>query len=169
MCEYCEGMSSPISFPRKYTYESGNTQTLQFGFIINCKNKTLSSFTKDFKTGETNIDFTREIEYCPFCGMSLEEMEHIIKNKELYQYSTGKDAITYYCKNVKTNDIEYLEEALNNLHVLENNEPIENLMGCPNNYGLEYYEGLCFQDNMEEMSNADKIKLCNECWKKALE
>ncbi len=84
MCEYCEGISSPISFPRKYTYESGETQTLQFGFLINCENKTLSSFTKDFETGERAIDFTREIEYCPFCGISLEKMNKIMKRKEKY-------------------------------------------------------------------------------------
>lgn len=169
MCEYCEGISNPISFPRKYTYENGETQTLALGFIIDCENKTLSSFTKDLKTGERFIDFTREIEYCPFCGMSLEKINKIIKDKESYQCSTGKDIVINYCKNIETHDVEYLERALNNLTILEKNGAIENLEGCPTNYGLESYEELCFQTDTEYMSNKEKEKMCDECWRKALE
>lgn len=90
MCKYCEGISNPISFPQKVTYENGETQEIQDGFRINLKEKTLEIYQKDFKTGESIVVFSREIDYCPFCGIELEEMEDIINRKDLEKTIQGK-------------------------------------------------------------------------------
>lgn len=34
MCEYCDGTKSPLSFPYKYVYENGESDTIQYGFCI---------------------------------------------------------------------------------------------------------------------------------------
>ena len=81
----------------------------------------------------------------------------------------GKKQLLIFAKNVETHDIDYLENVLNNLHVLKKHQPGAHLSGCPSSYGLEYYEGLCFQANTENMSLKEKEKMCNDCWKKALE
>lgn len=74
MCEYCEGTSSPISFPIKYTFEIGEEQVLQYGFRI--ENGKLKMFEKDYDSGAYDILFEREIDFCPFCGEKLEEKDN---------------------------------------------------------------------------------------------
>lgn len=82
MCEYCEGISAPISFPEKVTYDNGETQQFQDGFRINLKDKTLETFIKDCDTGERHTIFSREIEYCPFCGINLDKIKCIMQDKD---------------------------------------------------------------------------------------
>lgn len=169
MCEYCEGISAPISFPQKLTYDNGETQQIQYGFRINFKERKLETFIKDCETGECDIVFSREIKYCPFCGILLDKIEKILENRKLYECATGKEVVINFCENVETHDIDYLENVLNNLHVLKKNQPVADLSGCPSSYGLEYYEGLCFQEDTKNMSLKEKEKMCNDCWRKALE
>lgn len=167
MCEYCEGISNPISFPQKVTYENGETQEIQDGFRINLKEKTLETYQKDFKTGESIVVFSRKIDYCPFCGIELEEMEDIINRKDLEKNNPRK-AVINFCRNIKTHDIEYLEQANHNLYILEHNKSTDYLLGCPNNYGLDFFVGLCWKEYPKEMTNKEKEELCRECWEKAL-
>ena len=74
MCEYCEGTSSPISFPIKYTFETGEEQVLQYGFKI--EDGKLKMFEKDYDSGACDILFEREIDFCPFCGEKLEKKDN---------------------------------------------------------------------------------------------
>lgn len=71
MCEYCDGAKSPLSFPYKYVYENGESDTIQYGFCIDKISGQLLFFTKNQDTGEKELLFKRVINYCPFCGESI--------------------------------------------------------------------------------------------------
>ena len=40
--------------------------------------------------------------------------------------------------------------------------------GCPQNFGLDDYIGLCELEENKNISENDIYKLCESCWKKAL-
>lgn len=79
MCEYCEGISNPISFPQKFMLDNGKEQVMQHGFKINLENEKIEFF-EDYGDKEKRIIlFSREIEYCPFCGEKLVKVKKIIQ------------------------------------------------------------------------------------------
>lgn len=81
----------------------------------------------------------------------------------------GKDIILEYCSTVQTHDIDHLQNAIDNERTIKNDE-YEDLSGCPMNYGLDNYEGLCeTRDDYEKLSYKEQCEMCNKCWKQALE
>lgn len=90
MCEYCEGISNPISFPMKINNmkKSFNDMTVQFGFMIN-DNK-IKMFIKNNYKEEKEILLEREIDYCPFCrqkiGEKMKWFKNIVKKYKTYKY-----------------------------------------------------------------------------------
>lgn len=78
----------------------------------------------------------------------------------------SKEIILNYCSELKTNDIDYLQNALENKSLIEHKE-FHLLNGCPSNYGLDDHVGLC---EIEDVGNEFKKQeaQCLSCWKQAL-
>lgn len=76
----------------------------------------------------------------------------------------GKSNITTYCKRMSKVDIEHVQDCIENLAFIENGE-ISKINGCPMNFGLDGYIGLC---ELEEVLAEDQYSQCEECWNKAL-
>lgn len=71
MCEYCDGIYSPVSFPVKVVYDNNEEETIQYGFLIKNKEK-LVFFVEPFnEKNSKEILFERKINYCPFCGEKI--------------------------------------------------------------------------------------------------
>lgn len=58
----------------------------------------------------------------------------------------NKERMIEFCDTLETHYVDHLENALENLSVLQNGTGC--FVGCPDNYGLEDYKGLCY-DNVE--------------------
>lgn len=69
----------------------------------------------------------------------------------------NKDKVINYCKNTCSVDEAHLENAKHNLNVINGLD--SEFEGCPSNYGLTDYQGLC-RDYGDDY--------CNECWNKVL-
>jgi hypothetical protein len=82
---------------------------------------------------------------------------------------TGKEIIMKYCRKTGRQDISHIENCVENLGYLENNE-IDKLEGCPSNYGLNYYVGVCERDGLTSTNTSSKelVEKCKECWEIAL-
>lgn len=86
MCEYCEGISNPISFPQTFTFDNGKEQVLQHGFKINLENEKIEFFESYDNSKENRITlFSREIDYCPFCGIKLSKIKKIVQKQNKRQ------------------------------------------------------------------------------------
>ena len=71
MCEYCDGIYSPVSFPIRVIYDNKEEETMQYGFLIKNKEK-LVFFVEPFnEKNNKEILFERKINYCPFCGEKI--------------------------------------------------------------------------------------------------
>lgn len=77
----------------------------------------------------------------------------------------SKEIINSYCEKLKKIDIKHIEEAVENKRLIEEGKYRE-LNGCPQNFGLENYIGLCEIEKVEE--TLQQINQCERCWKKAL-
>lgn len=72
MCEYCEEISNPISFPKTFTLNNGNKITVIHGLHIKkSKKRTKMEFFEKYEDNTKFILFERNINYCPFCGKKL--------------------------------------------------------------------------------------------------
>lgn len=70
-CEYCEGETSPISFPIKYIFADGKEKRTYYGFTINKDERKIAFFEADEKGNNKEFLFKRQIDYCPFCGKKI--------------------------------------------------------------------------------------------------
>ena len=80
---------------------------------------------------------------------------------------TGKNTILNYCKQFSMSSAEHIENCIENKRHIENGE-LSKLIGCPSNFGLDEFAGLCEE---EDVGNDYKLQCeqCEKCWKKALE
>jgi hypothetical protein len=79
---------------------------------------------------------------------------------------TGKDVILEYCDTVKTHDIDHLQSCLDNERDIRNGKT-KDLSGCPSSYGLDDFDGLCFEEEVKGYKA--QCEQCNRCWAQALE
>jgi len=79
---------------------------------------------------------------------------------------TGKDVILNYCETIKTHDIEHLQNCLDNEKDIKNGD-LSILAGCPMNFGLDDFEGLCEKEDVHGWQ-AQSLQ-CYNCWRQALE
>lgn len=80
--------------------------------------------------------------------------------------SNGKDTILKYCNQFSIYSVEHMENAIENSRLIEQGKYGE-LNGCPSNYGLDDFKGLCFEEEVE--GNEAQLEQCERCWKKALD
>lgn len=78
---------------------------------------------------------------------------------------TGKDIILEYCKNVSTNDIDYLQGCNDVVLSLEREGVNYHLDHCPSSVGLDDFRGDC-EDH--EVSQDEQDDQCKRCWERAL-
>lgn len=77
----------------------------------------------------------------------------------------SKDIILNYCKAVKTHDINHLQNALDNERCITYEE-YDKMSGCPSNFGLDSYIGLCEIEVVDSLGKQEQQ--CLKCWKQAL-
>ena len=109
--------------------------------------------------GEMN--YPQVIMYLVYAGLNVQgyinwskkNKSKILENDNL----SNRDKIINYCKNISSVDETHLENAKHNLNVINGLDA--EFEGCPSNYGLTDYQGLCkdYDDNC-----------CEECWNKAI-
>lgn len=78
----------------------------------------------------------------------------------------GKEIVLNYCKNIKIHDIEHLKNCLDNEYLIEQGK-YDELAGCPSNYGLDDYVGLCEREDVGKDYHKQEEQ-CERCWKLAL-
>ena len=76
----------------------------------------------------------------------------------------GKEKIMNYCNQFDKFNIEHMEQAKENKLLIEQKKYSE-LNGCPSNFGLDNYEGLC---EIEKVPSNKQLEQCEKCWIKAL-
>lgn len=86
--------------------------------------------------------------------------------KGVEYYYLSKNKIIEYCKELGKIDTKHIEEAVENKRLIEAGKYRE-LNGCPQNFGLDDYVGLC-EIEKEPKSYQDELNQCERCWKKAL-
>jgi hypothetical protein len=79
--------------------------------------------------------------------------------------SNGKDIILKYCSQYTESSLEHIQNAIDNKRLIEQGRYSE-LSGCPSSYGLDDFNGLCFEEKVE--GNKEQYEQCERCWKKAL-
>ncbi|MED3550179.1 hypothetical protein [Cytobacillus praedii] len=75
----------------------------------------------------------------------------------------GKDIGIEYCSNLVTQDIDHLQSCLDNERDIKNGK-YNGLSGCPSTFGMDNFDGLCFEEEIKGLSQQ-----CRNCWKTALE
>lgn len=84
----------------------------------------------------------------------------------MIKMSNGKENVLNYCSQFSSYSIEHMENALENKKLIEQ-EKYEDLNGCPSSYGLDEFNGLCFEETLGE-DYSEQSQQCERCWKKAL-
>lgn len=125
------------------------------GFIVWCLSNILWIIINVFST----INIQQIIMFSVFTLLNVHGYINWSKNNKTTTIVdlSNKDKVINYCKNVCSVDESHLENAKHNLAVINGLD--SEFEGCPSNYGLTEYEGLCedYDDNC-----------CEECWRKAL-
>lgn len=79
---------------------------------------------------------------------------------------TGRDIILEYCKNVSTNDIDYLQGCNDVVLSLERDGVNYHFDHCPSSYGIDnFFNGDCAE---HEVSQDEQDDQCKRCWERAL-
>ncbi len=78
---------------------------------------------------------------------------------------TGKDTVLKYCNQFTSISIDHIENAIENKRLIEQGRYSE-LNGCPSSYGLEEFDGLCDEEEVE--FGKAQNEQCEICWKTAL-
>lgn len=79
---------------------------------------------------------------------------------------TGRDIILEYCKNVSTNDIDYLHGCNDVVLSLEREGVNYHFDHCPSSYGIDnFFNGDCEE---HEVSQDEQDDQCKRCWERAL-
>jgi len=79
---------------------------------------------------------------------------------------TGRDIILEYCKNVSTNDIDYLQGCNDVVLSLEREGVNYHFDHCPSSYGIDnFFDGDCSEHEVDEKEQDDQ---CKRCWERAL-
>lgn len=77
----------------------------------------------------------------------------------------NKDKFVNYCEKLEKLDVKHIEEAVENKYLVEKGK-YRQLNGCPQNFGVDDYVGLC---EIEEVQGIiEQTNQCERCWKKAL-
>lgn len=81
---------------------------------------------------------------------------------------SGEEIILEYCDNVETHDIDHLVSSLDNAKDIRAKNHLEyELSGCPSSFGLDEWDGLCFEEEVEGYKA--QCEQCKKCWIQALE
>lgn len=81
----------------------------------------------------------------------------------------SKDKFKDYLIKTSNVDTSHIEKCINNLNVLKMDNIDYNLFeGCPQNFDLEDFIGLCELEENNDITGNEIYKLCENCWKKAL-
>lgn len=77
----------------------------------------------------------------------------------------GKEIALKFLGSVETNNLRYLTDVKDNERHIRSGKYYEREpIGCPDNYGLEEWEGLCMTEAVK-----DQCEQCRQCWIQALD
>ena len=83
---------------------------------------------------------------------------------------SGKEIVLEYCETVETHDINHLHSSIENGRDIKSGEYLEDkyeLSSCPSAYGLDEWDGLCFEEEVK--GNKAQGEQCRKCWLQALD
>ncbi len=81
---------------------------------------------------------------------------------------SGEEIVLEYCDTIKTHDIDHLRSCLNNARDIREGKHFKyELSGCPSSYGLDEWDGLCFEEEVKGFKA--QSEQCKKCWIQALE
>jgi hypothetical protein len=81
---------------------------------------------------------------------------------------TGEEIVLEYCDNIESNDPLYIQSCLDNARDIRAKKQFEyELSGCPSSYGLDEWNGLCFDEEVKGYKA--QCEQCKNCWIQALE
>lgn len=82
----------------------------------------------------------------------------------------SKDDVLKYCEQFSPADIEHAEQAIENARMIKKGV-YRYLNGCPANFGLDDYVGICEElpdVELDSQSADESNDMCEACWKRAL-
>jgi hypothetical protein len=76
----------------------------------------------------------------------------------------------YVFSNPVSSDVEHLMHCEELRYEFKQKNLNIDSVGCPSNFGLDEYDGLCFEEDLDNsITYKQSVEMCRRCWKIALE